>query len=81
MTKQESDRLTRVETNQDNHKELLLKIEEKLDRNYDVILAKVEKLERQFVTRSELRITQWFIGIAISITLLVFTVVDKVRSH
>jgi predicted transcriptional regulator len=92
MTQKESDRLTRVETNQENQKELLEKIEAKLDRNYEVMMARVEAFEKtieknfaahekNFVTRTELKLTQWFIGIAISITVLAVTVVDKIRTH
>lgn len=81
MTQKEADRLIIVETNQHNHKEILEKIEAKLDRNYEVIMAKVEKLEKNFVTRSELKITQWMIGVFISLAVFFLAFVDKVRSH
>lgn len=85
MTQQETDRLTRVETNQENQKELLEKIEAKLDRNYEVMMAKVERLEKSFeknfVTRSELKITQWVVGITITLVAVGINIIDKIRTH
>jgi hypothetical protein len=85
MTKQETERLAKMEEKAGNIEKMIEKIEAKLDRNYEVMLARVDKMEhsfdKTFVTRSELRITQWFIGIAISITVLAITVVDKIRTH
>lgn len=85
MTIKETDRLTRVETNQENQKELLEKIEAKLDRNYEVMMAKVEALEKSFesnfVTRSELKITQWVVGITITLVAVGINIMDKIRTH
>ncbi len=81
MTQKEVIKLAKLEEKTDNIETTLGKIEAKLDRNYEVMLAKIEKVEKQFVTRSELKITQWFIGIAISATVLALTIVDKIRTH
>lgn len=81
MTNKESIKLAKLEEKTDNIESTLGKIEAKLDRNYEVMMAKVEKLEKQFVTRSELKITQWFIGVAISLCVLAIAFVDKIRTH
>lgn len=81
MTNKETIKLAKLEEKTDNIETTLGKIEAKLDRNYEVMMAKVEKLEKQFVTRSELKITQWMIGIFISLAVVLLAFVDKVRSH
>ena len=81
MTNKESIKLAKLEEKTDNIESTLGKIEAKLDRHYEVMMAKVEQLEKQFVTRSELKIAQWFTGIAISFCVLAITIIDKVRTH
>jgi hypothetical protein len=81
MTQKEVIKLAKLEEKTDNIETTLGKIEAKLDRNYEVMLAKIEKVEKQFVTRSELKMTQWFIGIAISLVVVALSIVDKIRTH
>jgi hypothetical protein len=81
MTNKESIKLAKLEEKTDNIEITLGKIEAKLDRNHEVMIAKVEKLEKDFVTRSELKISQWFIGIAISLCVLAIAVMDKFRTN
>lgn len=81
MTQKEVIKLAKLEEKTDNIETTLGKIEAKLDRNYEVMMAKVEKLEKSFVTRSELKITQWFIGIALTVTAIAITFIEKTRTH